>query len=129
MKIKYLLLCFSFFIALQSCSPYDDGPKISLTRKVKRLDGEWKVESIDGKKIDYNFSIEFDKDGDCRYFNENVQEFFKNDTGKWKWEDGKSNISFRWGSNGDYEIEIHKLTKDEFWFDDKENKLTKCKKQ
>jgi hypothetical protein len=129
MRIKLLLLLLPFFFVLEGCSPYDDGPKISLTRKVKRLNGEWKVESIDGENVNYKYSLEFDKDGDCRYFNENVIDFYDNDKGKWKWEDGKSNISLVWEKNGSYEIQIHKLTKDEFWFDDKENKLVKCNKQ
>lgn len=131
MNLKNILLALTIplFIGLTSCSKYEEGPKISLKRKIKRLEGEWKVESIEDKKIDYNYSIELDSDGDCRFFNDDVNPFYNNDKGKWKWEDNKSNISFTWDRNGAYEIQIKKLTDDEFWFDDKENKLLKCSKK
>lgn len=116
-------------ISIFSCNTYDEGPTISLRFKKTRLEGEWKVMSRDGKDLSHNETYEFDSDNDARFFDDSKQVWFTPDKGKWKWEDDKENLSLVWEKNGAYEIEIKKLTMDEFWFDDQDNKLVKCKKQ
>lgn len=116
-------------LLLSNCGAYDEGPFISLRFKKARLEGEWKVISINAENVSHSEIYEFDSDNDARYFNESLDAWFSPDKGKWKWEDDKQNIQLTWEKNGSYEIQIKKLTMDELWFDDENNELVKCEKQ
>jgi len=44
-KITYLLILLSSYTFINSCSPYEDGPKISLRSKQLRITGTWNADS------------------------------------------------------------------------------------
>lgn len=128
-KGLFALILLAGSLLLSNCSAYDEGPFMSLRFKKTRLEGEWKVISINAKEVSHSETYEFDSDNDARYFNETLNAWFSPDKGKWKWEDDKQNIQLTWEKNGSYEIQIKKLTMDELWFDDENNELVKCEKQ
>jgi len=39
----YIILALAFSLALPGCSPYEEGPKISLRTKKARITGTWKL--------------------------------------------------------------------------------------
>ncbi|MGB0851162.1 MAG: hypothetical protein ACPGTP_07935 [Bacteroidia bacterium] len=133
MNTPFKIVAILFVFLASSCGKYPEGPKLSLSTKQKRLVGEWKVQSVNGVDVEESVVFEFDSDGDHRVFDDGFYYVgFDNKThsGTWDWEDKKANIFLDYDYIiADYEIQIKKLSKDEFWFDDINNELVKCTKQ
>jgi hypothetical protein len=63
---KKLMLVAAVVIMLNfnSCSTYDEGPSFSLRTKTARLTGEWKIDKVDGTRVNQDVYLEFEDDGD-----------------------------------------------------------------
>jgi len=119
--IPFLLF---FFLA---CSNYEDGPKISLVSKTKRIARKWKVEysidlntGIEHSADYYKWTLTFDKEGNyTQVIIYNNQQSIIN--GKWEFiSDNLLRLDFNTESGEQIEFyTILRLTRKELWIADK----------
>ncbi len=131
---KKLMLVAAVVIMLNfnSCSTYDEGPSFSLRTKTARLTGEWKIDKIDGTRVNQDVYLEFEDDGDFEVtyqYSYYGYSYTYRDGGEWEWEDGKESIELDYDDGYKDEWEIIKLTNDEFWFEDDDRTEYECEKE
>jgi heat shock protein HslJ len=101
---------------LSACGKYEEGPGFSLLTKKQRLCRSWQVESVKYGSVtvspdeddDYYFS--FDKDGTFSQTQGNTTY-----SGTWDFTDDKETVRVSYGGSSQ-ELDIKRLTNDEFWF-------------
>jgi len=115
--MKRILLAFAFIPALLGCerTTYDDGPFISPLTKTKRLCREWQLEEINGSPYPTNTTWEFEEDGDLDEIT-TVNGVNTAKTWYWYWNSDQTGIDVSF-MGGNTEIDISRLTRNEFHFD------------
>jgi len=115
--MKRILLAFAFISALLGCerTTYDDGPFISPLTKTKRLCREWQLEEINGAPYPTNTTWEFEEDGDLDEIT-TVNGVNTAKTWYWYWNSDQTGIDVSF-MGGNTEIDISRLTRNEFHFD------------
>ena len=117
-----------------SCK-YEEGPKISLKSKTKRLTGDWDVKTLQGEPVaaevtDYIFT--FEEDGDCSVYKKLVDDGITYEStakGDWEWSDDKKTlyIEYDQSTTGDT-FNLLRLAKDEINATDVDGKLWEFRK-
>jgi hypothetical protein len=115
--MKRILLAFAFIPAFLGCerTTYDDGPFISPLTKTKRLCREWQLEEINGAPYPTNTTWEFEEDGDLDEIT-TVNGVNTAKTWYWYWNSDQTGIDVSF-MGGNTEIDISRLTRNEFHFD------------
>lgn len=99
-----------------SCSTYDDGPSSSLVSKTNRLCRVWQVDEYNGQAYTYDLSFEFEKDGDFK-IEQSYYGYTYGYSGTWEWNDDKTKVhAILMGDT--LNMDIRRLTTDEFWWTD-----------
>lgn len=151
--IKYFSLLLLSPI-LFSCVKYENGPSVSFRTKTKRLIGEWEAYSVNDTILtDYGFQLEIQEDGDILFTpavslnGVSMRQF--NINGNWEWGDKKDKVYLNLNLESAYyllsefggselilttrlkeehEYSIYRLTNEEFWAKDEDNRLWRLKK-
>lgn len=118
------LIIFSFLgLFLFSCGKYEDGPAFSVFTKTNRLARKWKLSEaqVDGQTSTTitTWDLDFDADGN---FIESYDDFIGtypsgSFTGTWEFANSKEDIALTFDNGEERELEIRRLTREEFWFD------------
>lgn len=135
-----LIAVIFFFISLEGCKKYPDGPRISFRSKTERVAGLWRIVSVQVNGTEQNMtlvnglqapyekqSFEYTKDGKVVWiwdsFLENPADPFSSSipgisyNGEWKFNENKSKILRKMEGETDWtELEIFKLKNNEFWY-------------
>jgi len=125
LNVKHVLLIFVLVLSFQSCSKFEDGPKISLRTSKQRISRDWKIEySINIKtgirhSADYDgWLLSFDKGGSYTktiYYN-NIESSI---IGDWAISGNQLKLEETGGSIVDNQFyTITRLTKKELWMKD-----------
>ncbi len=128
-KLKYIV--WALIIFLSACSKYEDGPKISLLSKTKRISRVWKVEysiNLDTgveHSADFNaWLLEFSKDG--TYSQTIVYGEIQNTyNGKWSFI-GDNQIRLNFNTEAGEQIVFYtilRLSKKELWLKDEKEEV------
>lgn len=125
----YIVFLMSFFVF--SCSKYEEGPKISLLSKNKRISREWKVEysvnlstNIEHSADFQDWSLEFIKDGT---YNQTIVygQTQTTITGNWEFI-GDNQLRFNFIAAGEEQIVFYtilRLSKNELWLKDEKEEI------
>lgn len=107
-----LVLALAAVLSLPGCSPYDDGPKLSLKGKKARLTGVWKLVDTIGWS---SSPREWDLERDGSFTEERSSSFV---TGIWEFRDGKSELVILKDSGDRLSFEILRLSNSELRLED-----------
>lgn len=116
-------LLFLLAAIMFSCGKYDDGPAFSVFSKKNRLARKWKLSEvqIDGVNSTTITVWEYDFDADGNFI-ESYDDFLGtypsgSFAGTWEFSNSKEDISLTYDNGEERELEIRRLTREEFWFD------------
>ncbi|MBR9861243.1 hypothetical protein GYB22_10955 [bacterium] len=119
---KYIAVCAATLLFNFNSCTYPEGPSLSLRTKQGRLLGKWEIAKIDGQRPgQYEFIMEFEKDGDLKYGQRNDTEASYS-IGEWKWESDKEEIELEIEGN-DFVFEIQRLTNSELLMEETEDNI------
>lgn len=122
MKKPSLSFAVCLIFLLGACNKYEDGPFLSLRSVENRLCTTWggMEESFLGT-IEFPHELEFRKDGSFEERNSSIfifQESFPGSAigGSWEFQSDNERILLNFDSGESFELEIQRLTRNDFWF-------------
>ncbi|MCD4663883.1 MAG: hypothetical protein K8R68_01355 [Bacteroidales bacterium] len=121
-----IVLLFTFFVS--SCKKYEEGPALSFLTKTERLTSSlWELDYIDGEIPEYYMTLKFETDGEVE-LSGTIHGYTEAIDGTWRWAEGKESIRVEFG-NDFTEWDIMRLSYDDFWFEDEDDKYFKFMKK
>ena len=129
-----LLTVLASILMLTSCSPYEEGPAISLRSRTERLCNEWRLTRlyINGTEqtlssFDQQTTLEFKDNGTVNYSYAVMESTAIGITGSGTWEvnDGQNEvfttITYTLGGTEKDTFKILRLKEEELWFENNED--------
>lgn len=123
-KTLLLVILASLFI-FSGCKKYEDGPYLSFKSKLNRLEGEWRIVTLNGDDVFSNIPklyFKFEKDGTF-YRTEKTDIDTYTDQGTWIWSNHKEviEVALRYSDVVEkFDYQITKLTTSSLWIKDNE---------
>ena len=129
-----LLTVLASILMLTSCSPYEEGPAISLRSRTERLDNEWRLTRlyINGTEqtlssFDQQTTLEFKDNGTVNYSYAVMDStaIVITGSGTWEFNDDQTEvfttITYTLGGTEKDTFKILRLKEEELWFENNED--------
>jgi len=129
-----LLTVVASVLMLTSCSPYEEGPAISLRSRTERLDNEWRLTRlyINGTEqtlssFDQQTTLEFEDNGTVNYSYAVMDStaIVITGSGTWEFNDDQTEvfttITYTLGGTEKDTFKILRLKEEELWFENNED--------
>ena len=129
-----LLTVLASILMLTSCSPYEEGPAISLRSRTERLDNEWRLTRlyINGTEqtlssFDQQTTLEFKDNGTVNYSYAVMDStaIVITGSGSWEFNDDETEvfttITYTLGGTEKDTFKILRLKEEELWFENNED--------